>query len=381
MVSLRFGLSGLWRQEDLEAAGGPAQLLLGVGLDGLRGVADGERLGDVDRLPATLVQHQRGPHVLGLGVGVDATDVVDRGPSVDHVRADREGGVEVVATGLDELVEDGLHVARTAGDQVDQVAVGLRGLHEGDVVVDEERHRLDQELRLRHEVGVQDDEEVTLGDGQGVVDVARLGAVGAEPADVVAADLVGQGLDVVGATVVQDPGAVLALDRQRGGRGCPDLVDVLAVDGDEHVDVGLLAVQQDGPELRAVGEPRGLDGLLVEHQPLGLVEGELPRALATGQDRPHRQEGVRHQDHFGDDHQGVGEQVPSVARVQQELRVEQDAQGGDQAEQDHHGRVRVCRLRSAGDGHVFVDSCVVVGRTGHSATLHYSVFVGRRRNR
>ena len=308
-------------------------------------------------------------------------DVVHRGPSVDHVRADAERGVEVVATGLDELVEDRLHVAGAAGDQVDQVAVGLRGLHEGDVGVDEERDGLDQELRLGHEVGVEDAEEVTLGDRQGVVDVPRLGAVGAEPADVVAAELVGQCLHLVGATVVQDPGAVLALDRHRGGRGRPDLVEVLAVDGDEHVDVDLLAVQQDGPQLGVVGQACRLDRLLVEHQALRLVEGELPRALAAGQDGPHRQQGVRHQDHFGDDHEGVGEQISPVARLQQELCVEQDAQGGDQAEQDHHGRVRVCRLRSAGDGHVFVDSCVVVGRTGHSATLHYSVFVGRREKR
>ena len=93
----------------------------------------GQRLGDVDRLPAPLVQHQRGPDVLGLGVGVDAADVVDRGPPEDHVRADAERGVEVVATGLDELVEDGLHVAGAAGHHVDQVAVGLRRLDEGDV--------------------------------------------------------------------------------------------------------------------------------------------------------------------------------------------------------------------------------------------------------
>ena len=37
-------------QQDLEAAGGPAQLLLGVGLDGLGGVTDGQGLREVDRL-------------------------------------------------------------------------------------------------------------------------------------------------------------------------------------------------------------------------------------------------------------------------------------------------------------------------------------------
>ena len=206
-------------------------------------------------------------------------DVVHRGPAVDHVGADAERGVEVVATGLDELVEDGLHVAGAAGDQVDQVAVRLRGLHEGDVGIDEERHGLDQELRLGHEVGVEDAEEVALGDRQGVVDVARLGAAAAEPPDVVAAELVGQRLHLVGATVVQDPGAVPALDGQRGGRGRPDLVDVLAVDRDEHVDGDLLAVEHDGPQLGAVGQACRLDRLLVEEQALRLVEREVPRAL------------------------------------------------------------------------------------------------------
>ena len=56
---------------------------------------------------------------------------------------------------------------------------------------------------------------------QRVVDVAGLGAVAGQPPDVVASELVGEGLDVVGPTVVEDPGAVLALDGLGGSRRSP----------------------------------------------------------------------------------------------------------------------------------------------------------------
>ena len=207
-------------QQDLEAAGRPAQLLLGVGLDGLGGVTDGEGACEVDAAPAPLVQLERRPDVLGLGVRVDPADLVHRVAPEHHVGADAERRVEVVATGLDEAVEDGLHVARAAGDHGVQVAVGLRRLDEGHVVVGEERQDLLDELGPRHEVGVEDGEEVTLGLGQGMVDVAGLGAGTAAAAQVEAAELVGELPHAVRAAVVEEPGAVGPADRERGGRAC-----------------------------------------------------------------------------------------------------------------------------------------------------------------
>jgi len=50
--------------------------------------------------------------------------------------------------------------------------------------VREERQHLDDEVLLRDEVGVEDDEELALHDRERVVDVAGLRSVGAEPADV-----------------------------------------------------------------------------------------------------------------------------------------------------------------------------------------------------
>ena len=152
--------------------------------------------------------------------------------------------------------------------------------------------------------------------------------------------------------------------RSRGA----DLGEILAVHGDEDVDQDLLAAEQDRPQLGLVAQAGGLDRLLVEHRALGFVEAVGPRALPTGQDRPHRQQGVGDQDGLGDDHHHPGQEVAAVARAEQELRVEQDAQGGDQRQQDHHGRVGIGRFRSAGDGHVFIDACIVVGRSGHGWT-------------
>ena len=142
----------------------------------------------------------------------------DRSPAEHHVRADAERRVEVVAARLDELVEDRLHVAGAAGDHVVQVAVGLRRLDERDVVASAKNGSVSsQELRLRHEVGVEDAEVVALRDGQGVVDVAGLGAVVVEPAQVAAAHLVGQRPHLVRTAVVEEPGAVLARHAERGG--------------------------------------------------------------------------------------------------------------------------------------------------------------------
>ncbi len=320
------------RQQDLEPACRPALLLLREALDGLRGVADGEHVGDVDAAPAALVQHQRGPHVLGLGVGVHAPDVVDGRPAEHDVGADAEGRVEVVPARLDEPVEHGLHVAGSAGDDRREVAVGLRGLHEGDVLADEERHRLEQEVLLGHEVGVEDGEVVALRDGQRVVDVARLGAVVRQPADVVAAQLGRELLDLVRPAVVEDPGAVPAgHPLGRGGRA-PDGGHRLAVDGDEDVDEHVLAVDADRP-VRGVAAP----GHRAEQGVPGRVEGVVTRAGRTGQDGPHRDEGLADQHRLGDDDHRPRQQVAPVAGVEEEPGVQHDPHGGQRGEEDDDG--------------------------------------------
>ena len=167
---------GVVRQKDLEPPGGPAELLLAVGLDGVGGLADGELLGLEDRAPASFVQEDRGPDVLRLGLGVDPADVLYGRAAEQHVGADAERRVELVAPWLDEPVENHLDEPRAPGDDVVEVAVDLRGLHEGHVRVLHEWDRLVEKIGFGDEIGIKNDEELSLGNGQRVVDVARLRA-------------------------------------------------------------------------------------------------------------------------------------------------------------------------------------------------------------
>ena len=251
----------------------------------------------------------------------------------DHVGADAERGVEVVPARLDEPVEDGLHVAGAAGDDGVEVAVHLRRLDEGDVLADEERQRLDEEVLLGDEVRVEDGEVLALGDGQRVVDVAGLGAVAGQPPDVVAAQLGREVTDLVGPAVVEDPRPVLAVHGPGGGGGPADGLDGLAVDGDEDVDQRVVPVEAERPLGGVLAVPG--DPLRVEEGVPGGVVGVVAWAGRAREDRPHRQEGLEDEEALGDDDHRVRQPVAAVRGVEQEARVEQDTERGDDGQQDH----------------------------------------------
>ena len=218
----RRGLRGLCVKRISNPPGGPAELLLAVGLDGVGGLADGELLGLEDRAPASFVQEDRGPDVLRLGLGVDPADVLYGRAAEQHVGADAERRVELVAPWLDEPVENHLDEPRAPGDDVVEVAVNLRRLHEGHVRVLHERKRLIKEVGFGHEVCIEDDEELGLGHRQGVVDVAGLGPGAAEAAHVAAAEGLGQVPNLIRVPVVQDPGGVEAAHCHGGLDRGPD---------------------------------------------------------------------------------------------------------------------------------------------------------------
>ena len=324
-------------EQDLERTGRPAQLLLAVRLDGLRGVADREHGTGVDGLPAPLVEQDGGPDVLGLGVLVDAADVGHRVAPEHHVGAHAERGVEPVLARLDQRVEDRLQVAGAAREHRVQVAVGLRTLHERDLVGGEVRHGLVEELRLGSEVRVEDDEELPLGERESVVDVARLGAGVHVAPDVLRAQLLGNRTHLVGLAVVEDEGPVPAPDGQGGRDGPPDDREVLAVRGDEHVDGGLLAVQGERPPRGRVGDALREDPGAVEQVAPRRVVGEVACVVAAGQDRPQRQQGLRDQPGLRGDHEHEGQQVAVARRPEQEAGVGQDPQCG-QEHKHHQGR-------------------------------------------
>ena len=65
---------------------------------------------------------------------------------------------------------------------------------------------------------------------------------------------------------------------------------------------------------------------------------EVPRLVARGEDRPHRQQRLNHQDRLRDDDHRVREEVPAVGRIQQEHRVGDDAQRRHHRHEDEQGR-------------------------------------------
>ena len=307
--------SGLAWTRISNAAGRPAGLLLGVGLDVLGGVAHRQDGGDVDRVPAALVQLHRGPHVLGLRAGVDPADLGHRRAAEDDVGAHAEGRVEAVLARLDEGVEDGLEVAGAARDEIVDVAVDLRGLNERHLLLGEERQRLDEEVRGGDEVGVEDDEEVARAPREGVVDVAGLGAGVVRPGQVVHAQLGREGLDLRGAAVVEDPRLVPPAHRARGGDRGADRLDRLAVGGDEDVDGDPRATELHGVGVeRAVQVPAGGD----EQVPAGLVEREVARVVGAGELRPQGDEDLAHHDRLRDDDERPGQQVAGILRPEEE---------------------------------------------------------------
>jgi hypothetical protein len=78
-----------------------------------------------------------------------------------------------------------------------------------------------------------------------------------------------------------------------------------------------------------------------------LVKGEAARVEAAGEGRPQRHQGEGDDPRLRHDDEQVGQRVAAVAGVEQELRVQQHPDGGD--EHQHHQRRRA-RLRDVGRG-------------------------------
>jgi len=85
-----------------------------------------------------------------------------------------------------------------------QIAVGLGGLYEGDIRLREERHGLVQKIGRRHEIRIEDDEELARCDSQRMIDDAGLGPGVALAYDVGGAQFGSQCADVLGLAVVQN---------------------------------------------------------------------------------------------------------------------------------------------------------------------------------
>ena len=197
--------------------------------------------------------------------------------------------------------------------------------------------RLVEELRPRREVGVEDGEELTVGDRERVVEVAGLGTAVVGPTHVLGPELERQLTDLVRPAVVEHQRAVAAADRQRRGDGTADHVEVLAVGGDEDVDRGLLVVDPHRPPARAGLQSLGRDLPGIEEAALGLVVGEVAGVVPAGEDGPQGEQRLRDQERLGGDDEGERQEVAVVGRPEDERRVGQHTDRGQQ-DQHHQGR-------------------------------------------
>ena len=188
----------------------------------------------------------------------------------------------------------------------------LRGLDERDRGIGEVRQHLVQQLRARHEVGIQQDEELPIGEPQRIVDVAGLGVLVGVPPQVLGTQSDDQLTDLIGTPIIEHDRAMQATDGHRRGNRATDHLNVLPVGGDQHIDGRDLLMQMQGPPLRLILEPRLGDPGRVEQQPAGLVEREAPWVVAAGQDGPQGQHRVGDDPRLRGDHQHVGQQVAAV---------------------------------------------------------------------
>ena len=229
--------------EHLERALGPAAALHQEGPDLLGRDAQGHHLGVEDDPPAGGVQPHAGVGVLDDRVGGHAADREDRAAAEDRRAAAPEGGVVAVLPARDRVEEDALLVAQrvvVVARVLEAAVVEVLGrLDDGDLLVGEvAEHPLDQ-LRARHVVGVEGDDELRVHLGERVVDVAGLRVAARRGAREVAdAELLAHQAHPWAPPVVEHPhlrGHVVA-DRHRADDRRPQDVLGLVVGGDEDGD-------------------------------------------------------------------------------------------------------------------------------------------------
>ncbi|MEX0972999.1 MAG: hypothetical protein WDZ46_07045 [Solirubrobacterales bacterium] len=267
---------GLGQREDGEVAARPAVALQQVAVEVVRGEALDEDLVVVAAGPAVALHADRRVEVLGDRLGRDAADL-EQGTAPQHGRrAAPVGGSVAILAGADDAVEERLLVA--PDDVVlDRVVVEevVRALHQGDFLVVEVADQGVERVGHRHVVGVEHQDQLAVGAGQGGVDVARLGVRVVGPGQVAGAGQLSQLGHLRPAAVVEQVGRVRIGQGAAAGQGRRDDLEGLVVGAD--VDVDLVARRGGRPHRRRA-RPR------VPGQ-----RAERPEAVDLG-DQQHREE-------------------------------------------------------------------------------------------
>ena len=262
--------------EDLQHAARPAPALADVGREPLGGESGGQRGIEVGRVPALLLDQQRGVGVLGDGVGGDAADLLQRVAANDGAGAAEEGGVPGVVAVLDEAVEE-LALVRHLVENLQVPLHRVGGIEEVGrlqqaevVVVQEPADRVEQKVARRDVVAVEDGDQITTGLRQRVVDVAGLGALAALALDVFGARFIGEFGERLAAAVVQQIDVELVprpVEIERRQHGRRHHVQRFVVGGDEDIDGRPLLVVLGQFANVAAQRPDGLEIAEVEHGP------------------------------------------------------------------------------------------------------------------
>ena len=232
---------------DLGKAQRPAASLRDVFLQPFGREAERQPLVEIDGAEARRLHLQRDQIVLGHGVGGKAADPLQRGEANDRGRAAAEGGAPRILRGHHHVEEIALLVGPDARHrQIGLQRVGidevLRRLHDADVVLAKQAERPAQELRHRHEVGIENADEVgrlgQAGDvAQPVVDVAGLGMGVVGPCQIARAQALAQRLEPGAPAVIEHPDAIArVIHGQRADDGALQDRLFLIVRADEDVD-------------------------------------------------------------------------------------------------------------------------------------------------
>jgi hypothetical protein len=294
------------RRDPAQAAAGPALLLGDVGGHVLGAEPAGEDLGDVGAFPSLLVHPHRELEVLGQRVLGEAIHLLERLAAEDDVGAAAEGGVDSVLAPGDRAEEE---VLLGGGGRRDRGLIGvgvvLRRLDESDARLLEVAEGGGEEVGAGDVVAVEDGDVGGVGDAEGVVEVAGLGALVLLPGDVARA-MLPRNLRHLGAVaVVAEPHPPRPLHPPRGLYRRLDHVNWLVVDRDQHIDCsvpvrgGALGAEPligaGPPEADRLGEVEGLGG---DQDP---VQQRCPDPLALEEpvQVPGGEQGAEHRHHEG----------------------------------------------------------------------------------
>ncbi len=232
---------------------GPPSVALKLVLAGIVGrQATSQHLVVIDGPPAGAMESNGGVDVLGDGVGRSAAHRAERLGPHQCAGAAPEGGIPSVLAGLEEPIEERLLMEwLTVGDPASVLEAGdvvevLRRLDERDALVGEVAERGAQEVGSRDMVGIEEGQDLGVDHAKRVIHVARLGVLMGRTCEIARAQRGRELGDLRPLTVVEHPGLVLRLERDRRRDRRHQDLGALVVGRDQHRDTRERGPARDG---------------------------------------------------------------------------------------------------------------------------------------